>query len=477
VKFSFISATSIIALFSASLGAAHAGALNAASSPSNIYDLVHDGMTSSDGGDNTVTSQDLSVSAVVALEASTQGWQTAGSTGRIERVAAGYPKIPLGAAQGTKPDEDLASAASGLANTEAPVDPRQKAYEIGQARVASLVGTIGNGPSAKDKTGSTVFVADGTKLAFNDGGEASGPGGPSSAFAFAPSSTSTATITVAGAGNLSRQWAGNGSYAVAANSLQIAPPTDDAAPKTVAMSDATETTLGYSYAPAATTIAKGNAVEASFSDAVTATGNMAQVITPAYIPRVQTSQLQPSTLQTDPLRGRSLQPGQSVGGKPQGRPDQFMTSQIQRSQFQSLEAGKTQVSQVEAIPGRRDQFLTSQIQKAQFQFVDPTASGRKVSELVPTMLTPTDDPRVDGTRTMISTSVSSNPSETAAAYMASTIRQTPTSPTAHSTVEAFEVGPTPGTKTEANAGTVVADPLGSKILASAGPLNSSLALP
>jgi hypothetical protein len=479
VKFSLISATSIFALLSASIGPAHSAVLDTAQAQQNIYDLVHDGLASSDGGDNTVTNQDPMVTAVIALEASVNALQSISFTGRIDQLAAagnGYPLIPLGVARGAKPDEDLASATSGTT----PIDAMQKARNVGQERLASLVGSVGNGPSPKDAPGDTVFIASTGKPSFTDaGGDADGASGPSVAYAFAPSSTSTATFTVAGTGNMSRQWAGNDSYVVAANSLQAAPQADTNASSGVKMAEAGEPTLGYSYAPAAKTAAKGNEVAASFSDAISATGNVAQLIPAMTFARVQTSQVLP---------GGAPQPGQSVTGRTltsqaanrSGRPNEVMTSQIQKSQFQAIDgpgSGKVQTSQLQPGSGRPDQFLTSQIQKSQFQFLDATSTTKKPADLIEALLDPNDGSQAgDSTRTLISTSVSANPSETAATYMASVIRQTPAAPAAQS-IEAFEVGPTPGQKTEANAGTKVTDPLQGKIMASAGPLNGALALP
>lgn len=94
MKFSLISATSIFALFSAAVGPAHAAVLTAAPGQTDIYDLVHDGLTSSDGGDSTVTRQDSSVSAVMALEAATVNWQGTSFTGPVDPAAAVVSAVP-----------------------------------------------------------------------------------------------------------------------------------------------------------------------------------------------------------------------------------------------------------------------------------------------------------------------------------------------------------------------------------------------
>jgi hypothetical protein len=422
VKFSLISATSIFALLSAAVGPAHAGILNTTPNQLNIYDLVHDGETSSDGGDITVTKQDPSDTAATALEASINGLQTVSFTGRIDLSARAYPMTPLGAAPGSKPNEAFASSI----DDNRQWTPTQRARALGQVRVASLIGTIGNGPVANERTGRTVFVSEGSQVAFNDSGDDARPGGTRAALAFAPSSTSTATITVAGAGNSTRQGPNGGTYTVTANSLRAIPLAGGDASKGLALADMVQPTLGYHYAPQSTTMAKGSAVPASFSDAITATGNLAQVIAPAPVATIQTSQVQPKAV----------------------RPDQVLTSEIQKQQFQAVDAG---------------------------------IGGQKLTDVVPPILNPRADTlidasRTDGTRTLISTTVSANPSATAATYLTSVIRRAPTE-VANPSIDAFEIGPTAGPKTRASAATTVPEPLRGKIVASAGPLNGSLALP
>jgi len=410
VKISLISATSIFALLSAAIGPSHAAVLSTTPDSQNIYDLVHDGVTSSDGGDHTVTRQDLPVSAVFALEASIDGLQTVGFAGRTN-LAAGraYPITPLGAAPGAKLSEELASATG-----TGQFDAVQKAQAIGRERVAALIGTVGNGRAANDKAGGTVFVAEGSRFMFNGGGDTVGG---QAALVFAPSSTSTATITVAGAGNFPRT--GGGAYTVAANSLQVTPVTGGDAAKEAVMSDAAQPTLGYYFAPACTTVAKAGVAVASFSNTVTATGDLAMVVPPIAATRIQFSQAQP-------------------------------------------------------VSGRADRLLTSEIQKQ--QFLAAATPGVQVSESTATFLDPGVDGPVAGTRTLISTSVSANPSAAAATYLATVIRGVPDGSPAPS-IEAFQIGPQTGPNNQKVASTTVPEPLKGKIMASAGPLNSVLALP
>src|ERR1035438_8962322 len=193
VKFSLISATSIFALFSAAVGPAHAAVLSAAPGQANIYDLVQDGMTSSDGGDATVTRQDPLIVATSALEAARGHRLTSGFTGQVDLEVAntGYPTIPLGAAPGTKPDEDLASTITGSTDA-AQWNAWRKAQAIGQVRVASLIGTVGTGPAPTDKFGSTVFLVAGSSGSFNDGGDARSS---TAGYAYAPSGSATPPIT------------------------------------------------------------------------------------------------------------------------------------------------------------------------------------------------------------------------------------------------------------------------------------------
>jgi hypothetical protein len=408
VKFSLISATSVFALLSAAVGPAHAAVLNVTPGPSNIYDLVHDGVTSSDGGDRTVPAQDPLLSAVTALEATNAGWRQVSSTGPVDPAPAAstvFPRVPLGAAPGTWPDDDFATPITGAWHWTS----WQKALATGMARIAPLIGTIGDGPSSGDKPGSTVFVAEGSAASFNDRG-AVGGARSASVTAFAPSSTSTATITVAGAGNF-RPRAGSGFSVAAATSLRAMPAAGEPAPLSVAMAEAAQPTMGFHYAPAPNPATKPNAVEASFSGAATATGSFAQLNEPATSGKIQTGQL-------------------ATG---QGRP------------------GKLQASDAAATYARLIDLT---------QPIDGKAGTTQV----------------DGTRTFISASVSADPATTAALYMASVVHAAPVAP-AGQTVEAFQIGPTPGARTQGGPGTTVADPLHGKIMASVGPLNNSLALP
>jgi len=119
-------------------------------------------------------------------------------------------------------------------------------------------------------------------------------------------------------------------------------------------------------------------------------------------------------------------------------------------------------------------LLTSEIQKQ--QFLAAATPGVQVSESTATFLDPGVDGPVAGTRTLISTSVSANPSAAAATYLATVIRGVPDGSPAPS-IEAFQIGPQTGPNNQKVASTTVPEPLKGKIMASAGPLNSVLALP
>ena len=479
VKFSLISATSVFALFSAATGPAYAAVLAVPPGQANIYDLVHDGVTSSDGGDTTVTRQDPSVLAVAALEAATVRWQQSSFTGPVDSSAmegSAVPRIPLGAASGTRPDDDFATPLAGAWQW----NTWQKSLAIGMARIAPLVGVIGNGPQTDEKSSETVYVSAGSSGAFNDGAVRSS----SVAVAFAPSSTSTATITVAGAGNF-RQRAGSGFSVAAANSLQTMPQADDQAPRATVLADTAQPTLGYNYAPAANTAGKAVAVEASFSDAVTASGVFARNNDPmpakvrtselqtgrgqpgeATNGMVQTSELQPGRGQPNRATNSNVQTSERQAGRGQPATANVQTSELQAARTQPGKAGNGNVQTSEAGYGqdRSGQFRTSDL-----------AAG-KLIDLTQPIDGSTSATQVDGTRTFISASVSANPSTTAALYMANVVNAAQTAP-AGQTVEAFQIGPNPGPRAKGGSGTTVAEPLHGKILASAGPLNNSLALP
>jgi hypothetical protein len=507
-----------MALLSASAGPVQAASVNTTpAAVVDIYELVRDGMTSSDGGDRTVSKQDIATSALTALRAAAGSWEIATSTGKRDLAAdssKGVPSVPLGAARGTIPIEDFASPVAGREQW----DELRKAKAAGQERIAALVGSVGVASMVGDKPGNTVFVSPGSAVAFNDGG---GSQGSSTSYAFAPGSTSTATITIAGAGNLSRQRGDGESYFIAANSLQAASPVIQEASRAPSPSDTAQATLGYNYVPAAAAAAnfatsvnattRGNAVAASFSDAMTVTApnrvqpslaqrqlangkiEISEVQPPTTSASVQTSQVQRqpakgavqtsqvqrqpgnNTVQTSQMQ---RQPGndtvQTSQMQRQPGTDTVQTSQMQRrpvidtmqtSQVQRQPAkGTVQTSQVQATPGPSTPVLT--------------VDARDYDKLINLMRRQPSSygAAQDDSQMLISTSVSANPTMTAARYMADAVNATRSAATTQS-VEAFEVGAPPGAKTRIMTSTTVSDPLQGKVMASAGALNNSLALP
>ena len=104
-----------------------------------------------------------------------------------------------------------------------------KTRVIGDARLAPLIGSVGDGSGSRDKPGGTVFVTLGAAPGFNEGVLAGGGSASSVAFGFSSSGTSTAAISVASAGFLARPGAGGAApYKVMANSLQTTAPRGEA---------------------------------------------------------------------------------------------------------------------------------------------------------------------------------------------------------------------------------------------------------
>jgi hypothetical protein len=265
MKLSLISATSMVAL----AATAHAYVLTRTPSETSLYELLHD-------SHGAAAAPDTSATGVSALQATDIAHQQASFTGPFDRAAArgtAFPLVPLGAAPGTSPTEDFATQYAGAWQW----DSGQKALAIGMARIAPLIGTIGDGSSANDKPGSTVFVADNSPE-FNGG--SGWDNRRRIANEFAPSSTSSATITLSGAAN-TRQRAGSG--------FSVAAPTD-AQPQPVAIQpgegqpapvDTKPATPTWRYAPQPNPGTKGNLVAASFSNAITASGAAPQPVQPA----------------------------------------------------------------------------------------------------------------------------------------------------------------------------------------------------
>jgi hypothetical protein len=256
MKLSLISATSIFAL--AASGHACAYVLTRAPGETNLYDLVHD-------EDAAVAAPDRLAIAAAALQATKAGRKGAEQADRS--AGTGFLLVPLGAAPGTPPDDDFATQLSGTWHWNA----SQKALAIGVARIAPLIGTIGNGSSPDGKPGSTVLIAQSSRSGFG-GGSPSGSGRRSaSADGFAASSTSTATMTVIGPPS-ARERAGSEFAVAAPNDAQPMPPASEAPP--------TEPVPTYQYAPQTSPGAQGNLATASFGSAVTATGATTLVYRP-----------------------------------------------------------------------------------------------------------------------------------------------------------------------------------------------------
>jgi hypothetical protein len=360
MKFCLISATSMLAI----AASAHAYVVSSEPKETNLYDLVHD----SDG---------TAAPATIAVLAPGIGRQRASFTGPVDRSAAagsGFPLVPLGAARSTPPDEDFATQYTGAWHWNA----GQRALAIGVARIAPLIGTIGNGSSPGQKPGSTVFIAN---LDFNGG--SSSDSKRRTAGAFAPSSTSTATITLTGPANIPRR-AGSGFSVAAPISAEPRPVASQPTPTVPAPT--------YRYAPQPAPTAKANLVAASFANAVIATHAVAQAN-----PHPRTTLLPNSA--TVAIYARRLDVTQPINGQS----------------------------------------------------------------------TPTDN---DGTRMFLPASVSADPAATAARYVTSVLDAAPGNPSGQS-AEVFQISPeTPG-----GAVTSVTVPLQGKIMAGAGPLDNSLALP
>jgi len=256
----------MVALLSAMAGPAGAGVLTSSPSQTNIYDLVRDGLTSSDGGDGTVKGQDRAITAITALELATGHWQPSSFVGPVDQAAnAGnaFPAIPLGAANGTKSEQDFASSFT----VPGQRDLVQKAQATGQTRISSLVGSVG--AVLNEKVGGTVFVAALGATTFAPTGNSTN-GAHGTAVVSAPSSTSTTTITMAGVGGLPRAEARGGSFIAAAGGLQNS--TTVSGRPQIALSSSPQPPISYNYTPMANEGVRVITAVAAFSDVVTATG-------------------------------------------------------------------------------------------------------------------------------------------------------------------------------------------------------------
>ncbi|MSP00336.1 MAG: hypothetical protein EXR07_04690 [Acetobacteraceae bacterium] len=496
MRLTLISATSIFALFAASVGLTHAAALNTAVSQTNIFDLVQDGDLSPDGDGR------MSAIAATALETMLGGWRRASFTGPVDQPALlgrAFPATPLGAARGVKLDEDVVTTVVGLGMA---ADAMQKMAALGQARIAPLIGTVGNGLGPNEKPGRTVFVAAGGLAGFNDGGNVATVGkGPSIAYAFAPSSTSTATITVAGAGNLSRQGIGNAPYVAAFNGLQGIAPANQQSPQPATLSAMAEPALGYRYASPPNPGSRTSSVAASFSSVATASGTFARDTPPGasqvtdLVPqmpdnKIQSTQAQFSNGQPSLAQRGQVQPDLSLVMRTQA--DRFQTvdtrdgpapvpgssSQVPSDKIRTTQgqSGTAQPSLAKRGQVRPDLPLATQTRDNQFQTVDTKADYTKPVDLIQMVDAPDRDTQADGMLSQITASVSANPAATTARSLANSVSASTTMPAGRS-AEAFHIGTTPGPRTPGATMATVSAPLQGKIVASAGALNDILALP
>jgi hypothetical protein len=385
-----------LALLTAAGGPARAATISTAPVALNLYDLVRDGITSSDGGDATVASEDLAISAVRALQSANSLWREATFTGGRHRAmaeGAGIPATPMNAAAGTVPDQDLASTSAGSEQWSV----WQKARAIGLERIAPLIGAVGAAPAPNEKPGGSVFLAPGYRPGFNDASGGLGTPGSPPVKAFAPSSTSTASVTVAG-GGAARQ--ASGSWPVPTSDSPAATGGAGDVPAAVARPDAAARPE-YIYAPVRNNPAKTGLVAASFSDVVSAVGDLTRVVPPLAIAKLPPTQPQPGPAR--PALNQALNATKSSGLPTVTR----------------------------ATPG--------------------VGGGSQVD---------------------LNSSVRTDPSITAARYMA-TIGATGSAGSGPPSVEMFQVGPSSGLKTR----TIVSEPLRKKATSGPGALNNPLALP
>ena len=508
MKFSLISATSVFALLSASIGSGHASLISTAGSPAPVFDLARG--PASEGAPRSPSSL-----AVAALGVMGGGLQTASSTGKVDYAAAAgmaYPAVPMGAAAGTQRDETVSSSVVGMSTT----DPVARARAVGQARMMALIGTVDGTTAKKSSTGATVFVAAGSLTGFGDGDSASNIGrGTAMAATFAPSSSSTATITIAGAGNLSRQRNGGATYMADGKPMQATTLARGETISPVMLSANAAPATGYRYTPgmaaeAANATAKArltdasstpvpqpdpaNAtrlsdrapatpapmtqvtptkqvttdVPASFGGGVTATGTVARVVqpmpermvdvVPASTVRIQTSQAKAERLQTSDMPAAFNNVVSATG---------------QMARVASA-GGARMMDLVGSIAPMADQTPVKPVLPNQMKMVDASVTYKQLLDYTRNMEIARTEIDAYGSQVYLSASVSANPTANIVRFLA-TISGSPAIAPAGRSVEAFQVHtPTNGRTFKIS---TIDDPLSAKVLASAGPLNSALALP
>ncbi len=482
MKLSLISATSIVALFSAYSSPTRAAIVNIDSGQSIVFDLAQ-GLSPTRSSGMTVP-LDPAALAAQALRSVSGGLQSGGFTGRLDyavTIGSGFTSVPMGAVAGSKRNDEVASTVLG----ENSVDPIEVARMVGRTRMSALIGTISGNRQKQENLGGTVFVAVGTLSDFNDnGGMATAARATGTAVAFGPGSSSTATITMASALNSSRQRPGGSFYTVDGATVQTKTlASGDASPiNQVRYTDIGATTRGFQYAPGlaassgraplnaaaqpseAMTAAPGNATKtvdlpAGFNAAVTARRDVVQAA-PSYSDRVVDV--------TPPLSTVSRQTGQTQLSKLQR-----MDIPASFSEAVTASGAMPRVTMVESrrfipagprVPGTDGPAQSEAVLLNYKQLLEVTRNLEITRR-------ETDS---DGTQVYISASVSADPSANIVRFMSMIVRPTVASPTNRS-VEAFQIGTPSGSK--AIKISTINDPLGIKVMASGGPLNDTLALP
>jgi hypothetical protein len=192
---------------------------------------------------------------------------------------------------------------------------------------------------------------------------------------------------------------------------------------------------------------------------------------------MQTSQVQPGRAQAgqaaNGVQTSQLQSGRGQVGQPAN--GTMQTSQVQPGRGQSAQPsnGKIQTSQVGQAPNGTDQAL-------RFKSVEAVIQYYKVLEYTQTAYLTGSDTSSDSTHAFVTPSVSADPSAAASHYLMSNLNPAVDGAAVQS-AQAFYIGKPAGPAASVKAPTVqeatIPAPLDGKVLASAGPLNSTLALP
>ena len=478
MKLSLISATSVLALLAVNGGSANAGVLTSPERGIDTFGTAQNGMVSLESSADAASTRAPVLLAIRTLASFGGGWSGNTSTGLIENsVSAGFGPsgVPAGAAAGTKRDDSVASSVLGVTSS----DPMEMARAVGTTRLAALIGSVGTGDSGRK---GLSFVDQGGLAGFNDRGNlGNATRGTSMASVFAPRSSSTATITIAGAGNLSHPYEGSSTYMADGKAVEATTLARGVADPSIQVSDNAGPAGGFRYAPVRPADAEDRLADSA--------GKKSGADQARLIPEENKSGV---LARSERSGGLSAMVDQPLTARAQASTVRLQTSQNQAgildnkevpAVFSSAVTVSGTSGRVASVEGPKMSELINPAKARTgqaagsvktYQSTDAGVTYKQLLEFTRAQEIARNETASDGTKIYISASVSADPQSNVIRFLG-TMRGAVGGDSDASSVEAFLIG-SPSRAKNLKVSTI-SQPLGDRVMASAGPLNSTLALP